>query len=55
MKIPLKATLSETIVLWWVFIASQFSLDFISHAQHIDEAKWEGVTGEIGAIDEELV
>ena len=55
MKIPLKATVSETIILWWLFIASQFSLDFIPRAEHNDEAKWEGVARGIGAIDEALV
>ena len=55
MKIPLKATVSETIILWWLFIASQFSLDFIPRAEHNDEAKWEGVARGTGAIDEALV
>ena len=42
MKINLKAKLSETIILWWLFITSHFSFD-LYYAQHNDKAKREGV------------
>ena len=44
------AMLSEMIILWWLFIASQFSFDFIAR-NIMKKQKEKGYQG-IGTIDE---
>ena len=44
------AMLSEMIILWWLFIASQFSFDFIA-PNIMKKQKEKGYQG-IGTIDE---